>query len=56
MAFDAKRIEKMAELVEKAKKLNRIVPFEKAFAAYPPEGIWKKEENGTITIEELNSV
>jgi len=54
MIIDAKRIEKMKKLVESAKKSKTIIPSEKAFKAYPPEGEWKKEENGTV--KEITSV
>jgi len=50
MVIDTKRIEKMKELVESAKKSNAVVQSEKAFKAYPPEGVWEKEENGTVTV------
>ena len=56
MVVDTKRIAKMKKLIENAKKSKTIVPSEKAFEAYPPEGTWKKDENGTITVKELNSV
>ena len=56
MVIDTKRIEKMKKLVESAKKSKTIVPSEKAFEAYPSEGIWKKEENGTVTVKEVNLV
>jgi len=56
MIIDEKRIDKMKKLVEGAKKANTIIPSEKAFEAYPPEGIWEKDANGTATVKELNSV
>ena len=56
MIIDEKRIDKMKKLVEDAKKSKRVISCEKAFEAYPPEGIWEKDENGTITIKEQNPV
>ena len=46
MVIDAKRIARMKELVEKAKLAGEITPSENAFALYPPEGIWQKDETG----------
>jgi len=54
MAIDEKRIVKMKELVENAKKTGVITPSEKAFVLYPPEGTWQKDENGKITIKEVS--
>jgi len=56
MVIDIKRIKKMKELVENAKKSDAVTPSEKAFEAYPPEGTWEKDENGMIAVKELNSV
>jgi len=53
MVIDAKRIARMKELVENAKKAGAITPSEKAFAQHPPEGTWQKDENGKITVKEL---
>jgi len=53
MAIDAKRVARMKKLVEDAKKSDAITPSEKAFAPYPPEGTWKKDESGKITVKEL---
>ena len=53
MAVDAKSIANMKKLVEDAKKSGAITPSEKAFALYPPEGTWQKDENGRIIVEEL---
>ena len=55
MAIDAKHIEKMKNLVDEAKKMGAITPSEKAFALYPPEGTWQKDEKGKIIIKELQS-
>jgi len=46
VVIDAKRIARMKELVEKAKLAGEITPSENAFALYPPEGIWQKDETG----------
>jgi len=51
MNIDAKSIEKMKKLVEDAKKAGRILPAEKAFEMYPPEGSWHKDESGKITVK-----
>jgi len=54
MAIDEKRIAKMKQLVENAKKAKSITPSEKAFALYPPEGNWQKDANGKITVKEAS--
>ena len=55
MVIDEKRIAKMKQLVENAKKINTITPSEKAFALHPSEGTWQKDEYGKITIKEVLS-
>ena len=52
MAIDEKRVERMKKLADDAKKASTITPSEKAFAPYPPEGTWHKDESGKITIKE----
>ena len=52
MVVDAKRIAEAKKLVEDAKKLGTIIPSEKAFALYPPEGTWQKDESGKVTVKE----
>ena len=52
MSIDAKRIARMKKLVKDAKKADAITPSEKAFEPYPPEGTWKKDENGKITVKD----
>ena len=52
MIIDVKRVAEMKKLVEDAKKSGAITPSEKAFALYPPEGTWHKDENGKITVKE----
>ena len=54
MIIDEKRITKMRQLVENAKKAGAITPSEKAFALHPPEGTWQKDEDGKITIKEVS--
>jgi len=54
MTIDEKRVAKMKQLVESAKKANAISPSEKAFALYPPEGTWQKDENGKIAVKEVS--
>jgi len=54
MVDNAKCIRRMKELIENAQKANLITPSEKAFAQYPPEGTWQKDENGKITAKEYN--
>ena len=54
MAIDEKRVAKMKQLVENAKKAGAITPSEKAFALYPAEGTWQEDENGKITIKEAS--
>jgi len=54
MAIDEERVTKMKQLVENAKKAGAITPSEKAFALYPAEGTWQKDENGKITIKEVS--
>jgi len=55
MIIDEKRIEKMRQLVQNAKKTGAITPSEKAFALRPPEGTWQKDEHGKITVREVLS-
>jgi len=52
MKIDPESIEKMKLLVEKARKAGKVLPVEKAFEMYPPEGTWHKDENGKITVKE----
>ena len=56
MAIDTKLITKMKKLMEDAKEAGTIKSSEEAFALYPPEGTWKKDENGKITIKELSHI
>ena len=53
MAVDAKRVARMKNLVEDAKKAGTITPSKKAFALYPPEGTWQKDKDGKIAVKEL---
>jgi len=53
VAIDYKNIEKMKLLVEDAKKLGKIVPYDKAIEDSPPEGFWYKDEDGKITVKEF---
>jgi len=55
MIIDEKRITKMRQLVENAKKTGAITPSEKAFAMHPPEGAWQKDEYGKIIVREVLS-
>jgi len=41
---------KMKQLVENAKKAGAITPSEKAFASYPAEGTWQKNEKGNMIL------
>ena len=52
MKMNSNSIARMKKLVEDAKKANTITPSEKAFAQYPPEGTWEKNENEEVMVKE----